>query len=422
MGSALVGAGASLWVWSSPAYEASVEAALLAHDKEAVARRSTVRDATLNEAALSTVATERRESWKDVPIWRPLKRWNAFRAAKQADPFFQSQSLAAQVAQFVQDVSWDVGQPVWDKMHEPLKEIDDEAYILPKQAQRGRLTVVIDYRCFLQFYYDKQVGVIARKRPGTDVFLERLVHHVDLVLVCDRARSEVEQFLWKVDPMARFSSRIYRQALIEKGRVLWKPMHKLGRNPARVLVIDQKLAVSEEYADNVVVLKPWGGFGFENTPDLLALLPFVLQMAKANEDVRDHIRKYNRDEIYIPSFYHKTMLLAHQYDKKKMDPVSTNIVQLNPTPDFFDAGTLPEVDPWDDEPESLLMDAQGGHRRGRLTRNPEDVYSLSYKLWNAGHSEDDLRRSDGEVAEFVKKFPASSTGPVASSRELMREK
>jgi hypothetical protein len=400
--------------------EGEVEPALRAHDVEKAARRLAARDATLNEAEITTVATERMDTWKEVPLWRPVKRWRAFRAAKRADPFFEKQSLLAQFNEFVQDSHWDVAQPVRDEMLKSIKELDEEAFLLPKQTQRGRLTVLLDYRVFLQFYYDKQVGVIARKRPGTDLFLERLYNHVDLVLVCDRARSDVEQFLWKIDPLARFSVRMYRQALVQKHYQLYKPMHKLGRNMARVIVIDQSLAVSRDHEDNVIVLKPWGGFGLENTCDLIELLPFILQMSKGNDDVRDHIRKFKEDGIYIPQFYHKTRLLAQQYDYKKMNPLATNVVQLNPTPDFFDAGTLPEVDPWDDEPDSMVMPAPGGRRR-RVSVDPDDTYSRAYKLLQqAPADEEALAASDAELQEFLKKFPQKDKGPITSVKEMLK--
>jgi hypothetical protein len=138
--------------------------------------------------------------------------------------------------------------------------------------------------------------------------------------VCDRTRTEIEQFMWSIDPLGRFSVRLYRQALYLKGNKLFKPMHKFGRNMARVLVIDQSLLVSKDYVDNCIVLKPWGAFGVENTLDLVNLMPFIQQMAKTNDDVRDQVRQFRKDKVYIPFFYHKVREMTQLAELKKQNP------------------------------------------------------------------------------------------------------
>jgi hypothetical protein len=333
------------------------------------ARSKTPREQLASDAA---DAHDYEEAWRSVPVWRPLKRYRVFYETRSSDALFRSKSSFEQWAEFLNDLVLGAGQPIADSAMKGLQAIEEEAFLLPKQQARGRLTVVIDYRCLMQFYYDDQLGLITRKRAGADLFVERVAQHCDLVFVCDRTRTEIEQFMWRIDPLSRFSVRLYRQALYYKGNKLFKPMHKFGRNMARVLVIDQSLLVSHEYVDNCIVLKPWGAFGVENTLDLVNLMPFIQQMAKNTDDVRDQVRRFRKDKVYIPFFYHKVRELSHLLDMKKQNPTATNLVNANLTPEFWDSGTMPMVEPWDDEPDSMIPASRGGFR----TRRDKDKVSL----------------------------------------------
>lgn len=312
------------------------------------------------------------EAWRSVPFWRPFKRYRVYYETRSSDALFRSKSVFERFGEFLNDTVLGATQPIADGAMRGLQAIEEEAFLLPKQYARGRLTVVVDYRCLMQFYYDDQLGLITRKRPGADLFVERVAQHCDLVFVCDRTRSEIEQFIWRIDPLSRFQVRLYRQALYYKGNKLFKPLHKFGRNMARVLVIDQSLLVSKDYQDNCIVLKPWGSFGVENTLDLINLLPFIQQMAKTNDDVRDQVRQFRKDKVYIPFFYHKVREMGQLADLKKYNQLSANLVSANLGPEFWDSGTMPLFDPWDDEPDSLIPASRGGFK----TKRDKDRASL----------------------------------------------
>jgi hypothetical protein len=312
------------------------------------------------------------EAWRSVPFWRPFKRYSVYYETRSSDALFRSKSMFERFGEFLNDTFLSAGQPIADAAMRGAQAIEEEAFLLPKQHARGRLTLVIDYRCLMQFYYDDQLGLITRKRPGADLFIERAAQHCDLVFVCDRTRTEIEQFIWRIDPLSRFSVRLYRQALYLKGNKLYKPLHKFGRNMARVLVIDQSLLVSKDYQDNCIVLKPWGAFGVENTLDLVNLMPFIQQMAKTNDDVRDQVRQFRKDKVYIPFFYHKVREMTQLAELKKYNHLSTNLVNANLGPEFWDSGTMPLFDPWDDEPDSMIPASRGGFK----TRRDKDKTSL----------------------------------------------
>lgn len=361
-----------------------------------------------SESAIAAEA-QRLEAWRSVPLWRPFKRYRAYHESRQSDPIFLAKSAPERLGEFLNDMLFSAAQPLYDEGLRGFEPIEEEAFLLPKQMARGRLTVLIDYRVLMQFYYDDQLGLITRKRPGADLFIERLAQVCDVVFVCDRTRAEVEQFMWRLDPLGRFSVRLYRQALYQKGYKMFKPMHKLGRNMARVILIDQSLLVSRDYVDNCIVLKPWGAFGLENTPDLVNLLPFLGQVARTNEDVRDQLRQFRKDEIYIPYFYHKVRELAHMAELKKQNPLAANIVAANLSPEFWDNGTMPPVDEWDDEPDSMIPMTSGGFPTRRKVEGISLKKAAMLKAGTYDPQADGLRVTREELLAGVKTIKTSDS-------------
>jgi CTD small phosphatase-like protein 2 len=137
--------------------------------------------------------------------------------------------------------------------------------------------------------------IYVRCRPYLKEFLETVASMFEIIIFTASQSIYAEQLLNILDPKRRlFRHRVYREScLFVEGNYL-KDLSVLGRDLARVVIVDNSPQAFGFQLDNGVPIESW--FDDRNDRELLTLLPF-LQSLVGVEDVRPCIaRKFNLRE------------------------------------------------------------------------------------------------------------------------------
>ncbi|EEC76543.1 hypothetical protein OsI_14336 [Oryza sativa Indica Group] len=137
--------------------------------------------------------------------------------------------------------------------------------------------------------------IYVRCRPYLKEFLETVASMFEIIIFTASQSIYAEQLLNILDPKRRlFRHRVYREScLFVEGNYL-KDLSVLGRDLARVVIVDNSPQAFGFQLDNGVPIESW--FDDRSDRELLTLLPF-LQSLVGVEDVRPCIaRKFNLRE------------------------------------------------------------------------------------------------------------------------------
>ncbi|XP_006841467.2 uncharacterized protein LOC18431278 [Amborella trichopoda] len=179
--------------------------------------------------------------------------------------------------------------------------------LLPRQAQkRDPMTLVLDLDetlvhskwapckdadfTFKVFLDKKEHTVYVRQRPYLRVFLEKVSEIFEVIIFTASQRIYAEQLLNILDPNKKiFRHRVYRDSCIaSEGGGYMKDLRILGRDLAKVAIIDNSPQVFRLQVENGIPIKSW--YNDKSDCALLNLLPFLETLADA-EDVRPLIAK-----------------------------------------------------------------------------------------------------------------------------------
>jgi len=157
---------------------------------------------------------------------------------------------------------------------------------------RGRPTLCVDLNGVLvaTIYDTTAMRFVTLKRPGLDLFLERLSSKYELILWSSHGLDNCQELSSRMDPEHKF---IHDAISIEVERSEFlKDLKLLGRPVQRVLVVDARDNEQNEFQDNTIVIPKWTGDPADRA--LYNVLPFLEYMATQSKhfDLPKYIRAY----------------------------------------------------------------------------------------------------------------------------------
>ncbi|CAN6443949.1 unnamed protein product [Victoria cruziana] len=178
--------------------------------------------------------------------------------------------------------------------------------LLPKQTRKRKpMTLVLDLdetlvhssleHCpdadftFPVHFNMKEHTVYVRQRPHLHTFLERVAEMFEVVIFTASQSIYAEQLLNILDPDQKIiSQRVYRDSCIFSEGSYMKDLTILGRDLAKVAIIDNSPQVFQLQVNNGIPIESW--FDDPTDSELLSILPFLETLASA-DDVRPIIAK-----------------------------------------------------------------------------------------------------------------------------------
>ncbi|XP_058093210.1 uncharacterized protein LOC131239499 [Magnolia sinica] len=141
----------------------------------------------------------------------------------------------------------------------------------------------------------KEHTVYVRCRPHLKDFMERAASLFEIIIFTASQSIYAEQLLNVLDPKRRiFRHRVYRESCVFVEGNYLKDLSVLGRDLARVIIIDNSPQAFGFQVDNGIPIESW--FDDRSDQALLSLLPF-LETLVGVEDVRPLIaKKFNLRE------------------------------------------------------------------------------------------------------------------------------
>ncbi|KAI4304912.1 hypothetical protein MLD38_040369 [Melastoma candidum] len=169
-------------------------------------------------------------------------------------------------------------------VHSTLEHCDDADFTFPVNFNLQEHTVYV--RC----------------RPHLRDFMERVSSLFEIIIFTASQSIYAEQLLNVLDPRRKiFRHRVYRDSCVYVDGNYLKDLSVLGRDLARVIIIDNSPQAFGFQVDNGIPIESW--FDDRSDKELLLLLPFLESLVGA-EDVRTVIAKrYNLRQKIASAVY-----------------------------------------------------------------------------------------------------------------------
>lgn len=175
----------------------------------------------------------------------------------------------------------------------------DELAFLPKLVKGGvesQFTLVVDLDETL-VHYAELPGKLneLRVRPYVAHFLTEVSKYYEIVVFTAAMQEYADWVLDNIDKDHCVTHRLYRQHASPDGYNFVKDLSKLGRDMARIMIVDNLAENFRLQPDNGIYIKPW----YDDPEDtaLLELTPLLVEIARKKvTDVRVALRRF-RDQM-----------------------------------------------------------------------------------------------------------------------------
>jgi Dullard-like phosphatase family protein len=180
-----------------------------------------------------------------------------------------------------------------------LVDIPEEAPVLPSApylpATDKALTLILDLDETLVHYVENGSESHLNVRPGCNDFLVEMSKYYELVIFTAALQDYADWAIDMIDSQKSISFRLYRQHTIPTGSVFVKDLSRLGRDLARVIIVDNVADNFKLQSANGIFMKSW----FEDMEDkcLSETAELLKDIAACRiSDVRIALRNY-RDQV-----------------------------------------------------------------------------------------------------------------------------
>jgi TFIIF-interacting CTD phosphatase-like protein len=130
--------------------------------------------------------------------------------------------------------------------------------------------------CIIATVYDSEAKRwVTYKRPGLDLFLERISQKYELVVWSNYGMDNALDVVGRLDPEHQYFHDTITKEIEHPGTE--KDLQYLGRPLQRIIVMDHKPNANPQYTNNTIVIPEWTG-GVENMAQdrtLYNILPFL---------------------------------------------------------------------------------------------------------------------------------------------------
>lgn len=135
-------------------------------------------------------------------------------------------------------------------------------YLPPKCKGDKEYTLVLDLDETLIHYpdftayedFDQDFYML---RPGLHKFLKRMAEYYEIVVFTAGTQDYADYILDQVDFCHKISHRLYRQHWTLDGNIYRKDLDKLGRDLAKVIIVDNLPENFEKHQNNGITIKSW---------------------------------------------------------------------------------------------------------------------------------------------------------------------
>lgn len=174
------------------------------------------------------------------------------------------------------DPSGDNLIPVWPT---------DPAYGNPPPGAPAPPLLVIDVeKTLVGSVYDAQMGWRHVKRPGVDKFLNAMVQYYEIVLFSENDAGVAQDIFQAIDPENR-CHRLGANAAEIRGTAVIKRLDCMGRDLARIILIDDSEVSSQMFPRNTLLVKPYTNIKDTTDSAISDLIPLL--HAIVHDDVQD---------------------------------------------------------------------------------------------------------------------------------------
>lgn len=165
----------------------------------------------------------------------------------------------------------------YSKCKETLEKAAFDAQLISpsRTASRRSYTLVLDLDETLVHYVEASTGdskVLVR--PGCEDFLKRMAQVYEVIIFTAAMQDYADWVIDQLDTGQWVSGRLYRQHTIPSGNYFIKDLSKLGRDLAKMIIIDNVAENFSQQPENGIVIRSW--FDDEEDEALSQLEPLLL--------------------------------------------------------------------------------------------------------------------------------------------------
>ena len=134
--------------------------------------------------------------------------------------------------------------------------------------------------------------VYVLKRPGVDIFLEKLAHHFEIIIYTASLSKYANPLLDWLDPKGLWDYRLYREHCTYHNNVFVKDLSRLARPLKHTIIIDNSPASFMFHPEWAIPTTSW--YDDPTCTELYQFIPILECLSKVN-DVRPFIKAFVKD-------------------------------------------------------------------------------------------------------------------------------